>query len=62
LASDRGHRGGPAGAASANPIDQWAPLGDYTVTLSVGGTTLTQQARIAKTQGWSIGANPQIIR
>src|SRR6185369_10696727 len=44
-----GGRGGRAGGAapagvlpaSANPIDQWAPLGDYTVTLTVAGKTLT---------------------
>jgi photosystem II stability/assembly factor-like uncharacterized protein len=73
LGGGRGGRGGPAasagqggaragGPASANPIDQWAPLGDYTVTLTVAGNTLTQKATIAKTQGWSIGATPQIIR
>jgi hypothetical protein len=32
------------------------------VTLTVAGNTLTQKATIAKTQGWSIGATPQIIR
>jgi photosystem II stability/assembly factor-like uncharacterized protein len=48
--------------ASASPIDQWAPLGDYTVTLTVAGKTLTQTARVDKTQGWSIGTTPQIIR
>jgi hypothetical protein len=40
----------------------WAPLGEYTVTLDIDGKQLTQKARIAKTQGWSIGAVPQIIR
>src|SRR4029079_19237840 len=29
--------GGPGGRANANPLDQWLPLGDYTVTLAVGG-------------------------
>ena len=65
----RGARGGGAGGGSTapaptsnNPIDQWAPLGNYTVTLAVGGKTLTQTAVIAKTQGWSMGIQPQIIR
>jgi hypothetical protein len=59
----RGGGGAPAGGpVSANPIDQWAPLGDYTVRLTVGGKSLSQKATIAKTQGWSIGATPQIIR
>ena len=53
---------GAAPASGSGPLNQWAALGEYTVTLSVGGTTLTQKATIAKTQGWSVGANPQIIR
>ena len=57
-------RGGTAAPApvSANPIDQWAPLGNYTISLTVGGKTLTQTATIAKTQGWSMGIQPQVIR
>ena len=55
-----GRRG--SGPPAANPLDQWMPLGDYAVTLAVAGKTLTQHAQIAKTQGWSIGAAPQIIR
>lgn len=43
-------------------LDRLAPLGEYTVTLDVGGKTFTQKAQITKTQGWSIGAVPQIIR
>jgi hypothetical protein len=43
-------------------LDRLAPLGDYTVTLDVGGQKFTQTAQITKTQGWSIGAVPQIIR
>jgi hypothetical protein len=43
-------------------VDQWAPLGEYTVTLDMGGRKLTQPARITKTQGWSLGAAPQTIR
>jgi hypothetical protein len=66
LGGGRGGRGGgaPGGGApaSANPIDQWAPLGDYTVTLEAGGRTLTAPARITKTQGWSFGPTPQVIR
>jgi hypothetical protein len=52
----------PPGRGAGGPLDQWAPLGDYTVTVSVAGRTLTQTATIAQTQGWSIGGTPQIIR
>jgi hypothetical protein len=38
------------------------PLGDYTVTVETGGTKLTGPAKIAKTQGWSLGLTPQVIR
>lgn len=64
IGGGRGARGGgPVGPpASANPIDQWAPLGDYTVTVTVGGKTMTQTAKIAKTQGWSIGLQSTVIR
>jgi hypothetical protein len=56
-----GARGGGGGRGGAN-LDQLAPLGEYTVTLEVGGKTLTQKARILKTQGWSLGLVPQTIR
>jgi photosystem II stability/assembly factor-like uncharacterized protein len=49
-------------APGVNPLDQWAPLGEYTVTLDVGGQKLTQKGLIVKMQGWSIGAVPQVIR
>jgi hypothetical protein len=58
----RGAGGGGAAPGGASPLDQWMPLGDYTVTLDIGGTTLSQPARIVRTQGWSIGAVPQVIR
>ena len=39
------------------------PLGEYKVTLDVGGKTFTQPARITKTIGWGLnGATPQVIR
>lgn len=69
--ADAGRGGGRGGAGGGgarqagpgvNPLDQWAPLGEYTVTLAVGGKTFTQKARIIKMQGWSIGAVPQIIK
>jgi hypothetical protein len=50
------------GRGSVDPLDQWLPLGDYTVTLEVAGQKRTQTARIAHLQGWSIGGQPQIIR
>jgi len=56
-----GARGGGATRGGAG-IEQLAPLGEYTVTLELGGKTLTQKGRIAKTQGWPTGAVPQIIR
>ena len=65
-------RGGGPGAAGAGrgggatrggaALDQLAPLGEYTITLTVAGKTLTTKARIAKTQGWSIGMTPETIR
>jgi hypothetical protein len=54
-------RGGGATRGGAN-LDQLAPLGDYTVSLSVGGRTLTTTGKIAGTQGWTIGQTPTIIR
>jgi hypothetical protein len=57
-ASGRGGGATRGGAA----LDQLAPLGDYIVSLTIGGRTLTQKATIAKTQGWSIGQSPTIIR
>ena len=70
-----GGRGGGAGARGAGTgragggatrggagLDQLAPLGEYTVTLEVAGKTLTEKARIIKTQGWSLGLTPQVIR
>ena len=54
-------RGGGGRGPGYSP-DVWAPLGDYVVTLEVAGQKLTQSARIVKTQGWSVGASPQVIR
>ena len=55
--------GGGGAPASANPIDQWAPLGDYTVTLRGRRQDAhPDKCAIAKTQGWSLGTTPQIIR
>jgi photosystem II stability/assembly factor-like uncharacterized protein len=51
----------PAGPG-VDPLTLWAPLGEYTVVLEVGGKTLTQKAHITKMQGWSIGAAPQVIK
>jgi photosystem II stability/assembly factor-like uncharacterized protein len=55
-------RGAGRGGRGANPIDQWAPLGQYTVTLEADGRTLTEKAEITKTQGWPLGLVPEIIR
>ena len=56
-----GARGGGA-AAGTNILDQWVPLGEYTVTLDIAGRMLTQKVTVAKTMGWTIGTVPQIIR
>jgi len=65
-AGGRGRGAGGAGGRQAgpgvDPLDQWAPLGEYTVSLELGGTTFTQKAQNAKMQGWSIGAVPQVIK
>jgi hypothetical protein len=59
-------RGRGAGQVPAAPgstvLDQLMPLGEYAVTLSVAGVTQTTRGTIAKTQGWSIGPAPQVIR
>jgi hypothetical protein len=55
-------RGGGRGRGPGYSPELWAPLGDYVVTLDVGGQKLTQGARIVKTQGWTVGASPQVIR
>lgn len=70
--SGEGRGGGPAGRGGAGRgggatrggagIETLAPLGNYTVTLEVAGERKTQPARIAKTQGWSIGLTPTVIR
>jgi hypothetical protein len=58
-----GRAGGGGGATRGGAaLDQLAPLGEYTVTLDVGGKTFTQKAMIVKTQGWSLGLTPQVIR
>ena len=57
-----GSGGGGGRGGSGNPIDQGAPLGGYTVTLDIGGAKHTQKGRIVKTQGWTIGPVPQVIR
>jgi hypothetical protein len=54
--------GGRGGRGPGYTPELWAPLGDYLVTLDIGGQKLTQAARITKTQGWSLNKEPQIIR
>ena len=62
-AGGAGGRGGGGGGRGGPPIvDLLMPLGDYTVTVEVGETKLTGPGKIAKTQGWSIGQTPQVIR
>jgi photosystem II stability/assembly factor-like uncharacterized protein len=59
----RGRGRSPSPGRGGPPIvDLLAPLGDYTVTLEVAGRRLTRPAKIAKTQGWTLGGGPVIIR
>ena len=60
----RGGPGGGGGGGRGGPtvLEQLVPLGDYTVTLEVGDAKFTEPAKIAKTQGWSIGFTPTTIR
>ena len=57
-----GAGGGNPGRGGPTILELLAPLGEYTVTVNVGGRTLTQQASIVKTQGWSLNGAPVIIR
>jgi hypothetical protein len=58
----RAQGAGRGRGAGGNVLEGWAPLGEYTVTLEVGGKKFTQKASITKMQGWSLGPVPQIIR
>ncbi len=58
----RGRGAGRGQAAGGTMLDQLMPLGDYTVALGVGGRTQTTKGTIAGTQGWTLGAVPQVIR
>jgi hypothetical protein len=55
-------RGRGVGTQRLGIEDLWVPLGQYTVTLEVGGRTLTRTASITGTQGWSLGLQPRVIR
>jgi photosystem II stability/assembly factor-like uncharacterized protein len=55
-------RGGGTGTLPGSLLDHLMPLGDYTITLSVGGQTRTTKGTIAKTQGWTVGWVPQVVR
>jgi hypothetical protein len=64
---DAGGRGGPGGGGGGGRggptvLEQLMPLGEYTVTLEIGATKLTERAKIVKTQGWSIGFTPTTVR
>ena len=55
----------PQGAGRSgrgNPVEQLAPLGEYTVTLDAGAVKLIQKARVTKTQGWSLAPPANVIR
>jgi hypothetical protein len=61
-AQGTGRGGGGRGRGPGYSPELWVPLGNYTVTLEVGGKKLTQPARITKTQGWTLGPVPTVIR
>jgi photosystem II stability/assembly factor-like uncharacterized protein len=56
--------GGRGGGGRGGPpvVDLLMPLGEYRVTVDAAGTSLAGVGRIVKTQGWSIGLTPQVIR
>jgi len=58
--SPQGGRGGGGGRGGYS-ADQWMPLGNYVVTLEVGGQKLSQPAQITRRQGWSLGPLPATI-
>jgi hypothetical protein len=62
VADGAGRGGGGGGRGGATVIEQLMPLGQYTVTLEVGGAKLSQPAQITKTQGWSTGSATPAIR
>ena len=43
-------------------LDQLMPLGQYTITLDVGGAQRSTKAEIVKTQGWPVGQQSETIR
>lgn len=53
---------GAARSRTQNGLEGLVPLGEYNVTLELGDVKLTNHARVAATQGWRIGAVPEIIR
>lgn len=53
---------GRGSGGGGNILDGWALLGEYTVTLELGGKKLAQKALITMMQGWSLGPPPQIIK
>jgi hypothetical protein len=56
--------GGRGGGGRGGPpvVDLLVPLGEYRVSVDAGGANLAGVGRIVKTQGWSIGLTPQVIR
>jgi photosystem II stability/assembly factor-like uncharacterized protein len=58
----RSGAGGGRGFGGGGVLDRLVPPGDYTVTLEIGGEQFNENATITKTQGWSIGPFPKVIR
>jgi hypothetical protein len=54
--------GGRGFGGGGGVLDRLVPPGEYTVTLEVGGERLSVNATITKTQGWSLGPFPRVIR
>ena len=48
--------------AGRGGIDQLMPLGEYTITLTAGGRTLSTKGQIVHTQGWPLGTPSSVIR
>jgi hypothetical protein len=53
---------GAGGGGGRGGMDQLAPLGEYTITLTAGGRTLSTKGQIVHTQGWPLGTPSTVIR
>ncbi len=58
-----GRAGGTGGAGGTDILSQWAPLGEFSVSIEIAGQTYKKVGRITKTMGWSLdGPTAHVIR